>query len=59
MEDLGIFIVVIIALFFMWLWIGGPSRQEAQDPFIDRNLETYDAEFTAPWSRPQLRPASN
>lgn len=54
MEDLYIFIIAIVALFIIWLSIGGPSRQQTQDPFINRNLETYDAEITAPWS--QLRP---
>ena len=47
MDDLILFIGVLVVLFIAWLTIGGPSREEAQDKFIRQpngfgTGETYD-----------------
>jgi hypothetical protein len=48
MEDLFILIGVIVLLFIMWISLGGPSRYEADQKFINQELEVYDEEVILP-----------
>lgn len=49
MQDLFIFIGVMVLLFIMWLSIGGYNREEADKKFIDREtLEVYDEDIVIP-----------
>ncbi len=38
-SDLGLIIIVLIGLFFIWLIFGGAEKSNNQDLFIDNPIE--------------------